>query len=284
MEPTVFNSQDFDQSQFTHSNLIIGNSLSILQRLPSDSIDLTVTSPPYDNLRPYNGYCFDFEPISKELYRITKPGGILVWIVADATKGGSETGSSFKQALYFKEFCGFNIHDTMIYASDKPPLTHNRYEQKFEFMFVFSKGKPKTFNPLMEACKYSGETKEARTFRHTGTNLGQSHQIKSVRDQKIKGNIWTYSTGYNKSTKDREAFTHPAIFPEALAEDHILSWSQPGDLILDPFVGSGTTGKMALLHKRSFIGIDICPLYIDLARRRMTQALQLEAVASRKVA
>ena len=196
--------------------------------LDENCIDLTVTSPPYDNLRKYNNK-FDFENVAKQLFRVTKLGGVVVWVVADKTLSGSESGTSFRQALFFKEI-GFNLHDTMIYMSDKPPLTHNRYEQKFEYMFVFSKGKPKTFNPIKEKCKYVGSDKRARTFRQTGDELQETHLKNKVNKEKIKGNVWYFSTGFNKSTKDKIAFKHPAIFPEKLAEDHILSWSNENDI------------------------------------------------------
>ena len=238
-----------------------------LKQLDDESIDLTVTSPPYDDLRKYNNN-FDFENIAKELYRVTKDGGVVVWVVADKTKNGSETGTSFKQALFFKDI-GFNLHDTMIYMSDKPPLTHNRYEQKFEYMFVFSKGKPKTFNPIMEECKYAGSDKKARTFRHTGDELQETHTKNKVNKEKIKGNVWYFSTGYNKSTKDIIAFKHPAIFPEQLANDHIISWSNEGDTVLDIFSGSGTTAKMAKLNNRNYIGFEISKEYCDIAEERL---------------
>ena len=238
-----------------------------LKLLDDNSIDLTVTSPPYDDLRKYNNN-FDFENIAKELYRVTKDGGVVVWVVADKTKNGSETGTSFKQALFFKDI-GFNLHDTMIYMSDKPPLTHNRYEQKFEYMFVFSKGKPKTFNPIMEECKYAGSDKKARTFRHTGDELQETHIKNKVNKEKIKGNVWYFSTGYNKSTKDIIAFKHPAIFPEQLANDHIISWSNEGDTVLDIFSGSGTTAKMAKLNNRNYIGFEISKEYCEIAEERI---------------
>ena len=238
-----------------------------LKLLDDNSIELTVTSPPYDDLRKYNNN-FDFENITKELYRVTKDGGIVVWVVADKTKNGSETGTSFKQALFFKDI-GFNLHDTMIYMSDKPPLTHNRYEQKFEYMFVFSKGKPKTFNPIMEECKYAGSDKKARTFRHTGDELQETHIKNKVNKEKIKGNVWYFSTGYNKSTKDIIAFKHPAIFPEQLANDHIISWIIEGDTVLDIFSGSGTTAKMAKLNNRNYIGFEISKEYCDIAEERL---------------
>lgn len=241
-----------------------------LKLLDNETIDLTVTSPPYDNLRKYNGYSFDFENIAKELYRVTKQGGVVVWVVNDKTDKGSETLTSFRQALYFKEI-GFNVHDTMIYQSDKPPLSHNRYEQKFEYMFILSKGKPKTFNPIMEECKYAGTSKKARTFRHTGEELQETHDKGEVHKEKIKGNIWFYSTGYQKSTKDKIAFKHPAIFPEQLVTDHILSWSNEGDVVMDIFSGSGTTHKMALLNNRQYIGFEISQEYIDIENERLKQ-------------
>ena len=239
-----------------------------LKLLNDSCIDLTVTSPPYDNLRTYKGYSFDFENIAKELYRVTKDGGVVVWVVADKTKNGSETGASFKQALFFKDI-GFNLHDTMIYMSDKPPLTHNRYEQKFEYMFVFSKGKPKTFNPIMEECKYAGSDKKARTFRHTGDELQETHIKNKVNKEKIKGNVWYFSTGYNKSTKDIIAFKHPAIFPEQLANDHIISWSNENDIVFDPFMGSGTTAKMAELNNRKWIGCELSEEYCWIIKERL---------------
>ena len=242
-----------------------------LKQLEGKSIDLTITSPPYDDLRKYNNN-FDFENIAKELYRVTKDGGVIVWVVADKTKNGSETGTSFKQALFFKEI-GFNLHDTMIYMSDKPPLTHNRYEQKYEYMFVFSKGKPKTFNPIMEECKYAGSDKKARTFRHTGDELQETHIKNKVNKEKIKGNVWYFSTGYNKSTKDTIAFKHPAIFPEQLANDHIISWSNEGDTVLDIFMGSGTTAKMCVLNNRNYIGFEISKEYCDIANKRIERFL-----------
>lgn len=241
-----------------------------MKQLPDNCIDLTVTSPPYDNLRKYNGFTWDFEATARELYRVTKPGGVVVWVVGDATIKGSETGTSFKQALYFKE-CGFNLHDTMIYMSDKPPFSHNRYEQKFEYMFVFSKGKPNTFNPIMEKSKYAGSDKSARTFRHTGAELEKTHIKNNVKDEKIKGNVWYFSTGYNKSSKDKIAFKHPAIFPEQLANDHIISWSNPGDVVLDPFMGSGTTAKMAILNGRQYIGFEISSEYCEIANKRIEE-------------
>ena len=242
-------------------------------------IDLTVTSPPYDGLRTYNGYSFPFEDIAKELYRTTKQGGVVVWVVNDSTKNGSESLTSFKQAIYFVG-CGFNLHDTMIYRAEKPPLTHNRYEQKFEYMFVFSKGKPKTFNPILEPSKYAGQDKKSRTMRQDSDELGNRSGKGCVADLKIKGNIWEYAIGGGKSTKDQIAFKHPAIFPEQLANDHILSWSNEGDIVYDPFAGSGTTGKMAILNKRKCIMSEISAEYCEIIKKRLEPTINARTLFS----
>lgn len=247
------------------------SNLETLKRIPDNTIDLTVTSPPYDDLRNYKGYSFDFESIAKELYRATKKGGVVVWVVGDKTHKGSESGTSFKQALYFKE-CGFNLHDTMIYAkSNYIPLTHNRYEQQFEYMFVLSKGKPKTFNPLMKSNKQVGRIKGG-TFRQIKDEKGKRHKDVGVAKESIKPNIWFYNVGMANSTKDKFAFKHSAIFPEQLANDHILSWTNENELIYDPFMGSGTTAKMSILNNRNWIGSEISSEYCEIIEERVKKA------------
>lgn len=234
-----------------------------MAKLPDGCIDLTVTSPPYDNLRKYNGFEFEFEGIARELFRITKDGGVVVWVVGDATIKGSETGSSFKQALFFKE-CGFNLHDTMIWKKTNPiPLTHNRYEQSFEYMFVFSKGSPKTFNPIKIPCVTKGQMRKRKNSnKEEGSAVRNRDEVTITKNTKIKGNVWEMPVSNTK-------FNHPAIFPEQLAQDHILTWSNPGDVILDPFLGSGTTAKMAVLNGRHYIGFEISQNYCDIAEQRL---------------
>lgn len=241
------------------------NCLDTMSRMKDNYIDLVVTSPPYDNLRNYKGYSFDFESTAKELYRIIKKGGIVVWVVGDATVKGSETGTSFKQALYFKEI-GFNLHDTMIYAKNNPvPLTHNRYEQQFEFMFILAKGKPKVFNPIKIATK----TNQTYRYRGRSKNYESSYSVRAreeytrTKPDKIDYNIWFYSVGTNDKTK------HNAPFPEQLANDHIISWSNESDLVYDPFLGSGTAAKMALINNRYFIGSEISEEYCEIAKNRI---------------
>lgn len=243
-----------------------------LKLLPNGCIDMIITSPPYDDLRNYNGYSFDFENIARALYRVLKPGGVMVWIVGDATIKGSETGTSFKQVLFFKEI-GFNLYDTMIYEKHNPvPNARRRYQQSFEFMFVLSKGKPKTVHILEEPRR--NECGDKRTYRKKKFSRGKNGEFTESHDYFIKENvprrnIWTYKVGLYNSSKDRVAFSHPAIFPERLAEDHILSWSNPGDIILDPFIGSGTTAKMALLNDRFYIGYEVSSEYCEIAIERL---------------
>ena len=239
------------------------NCLDTMRRMPDNFIDLTVTSPPYDNLRAYNGYSFDFESVSKELFRVTKNGGVVVWVVGDATIKGSETGTSFKQALHFKEI-GFNLHDTMIYQKDNCPFpSNNRYYANFEYMFVFSKGSPSTFNPISDRVNKSFGRKMSGTNRQKdGTTKPLKNKGLAILEYGVRFNCWLISEG--KRTKE-----HPAVFPEKLANDHIISWSNEGDTVLDCFMGSGTTGKMALLNNRKFIGIEKDETYFKIAQDRI---------------
>ena len=240
------------------NKVIQGDCLEVMKGIPDKSVDMVLTSPPYDNLRDYKGYSFNFEGIAKELYRIIKDGGVVVWVVGDATIKGSETGTSFRQALYFKEI-GFNLHDTMIYAKQNPvPYHHNRYNPQFEFMFVFSKGKPKIFNPIQENTKGFKTGK----YRYPDGSLKIAN-TPIIKETKMLNNIWYYVVGGKGNN-------HPASFPEKLAEDHILSWSNEGDIILDPMAGSGTTLKMAKKNNRNYIGIEIAPEYIEIIKKRLS--------------
>jgi len=245
------------------AEIFVENCLDTMKRMSNEYIDLVVTSPPYDDMRSYNGYSFDFENIAKELFRVLKPGGVIVWIVGDATKNGSESGTSFKQALFFKEL-GFNLHDTMIYAKNNPiPLTHNRYEQQFEYMFIFSKGKPKTFSPKLKLNKNVGGSIGKFYQKASDKDTSKANTDKTIKKVSIENNIWFYSVGRNK-------FKHPAPFPEQLALDHVLTWSVEGDVVYDPFMGSGTTAKAALITGRNWVGSEISQEYADIALERLT--------------
>ena len=247
-----------------------GDCLNIMSDMEADSVDLTVTSPPYDDLRTYNGYHFDFENIAKQLYRITKQGGVVVWVVGDRTKDGDESGTSFRQALYFKEI-GFNLYDTMIYSKKGNNAVGGtgRYLQSFEYMFVFSKNKPNTINLIFDRKNKKITPKQRTSTRQIDGTL-KYKVAKSNRKYGKRRNIWEYGNGNGQGTKDKIAYGHPAIFPEKLAEDHILSWSNEGDIVFDPMCGSGTTGKMAIKHNRQFIGVDISEEYIAIAKERLS--------------
>ena len=243
------------------------NCLDTMAKMPDNFIDLTVTSPPYDDLRDYKGYSFEFEEVAKSLYRVTKEGGVVVWVVDDATIKGSESGTSFTQALYFKEI-GFNLHDTMIYQTNKPPMNDNRYQKDFEFMFVFSKGKPKTFNPIMVKTLAKGVLNKGGNRKANGEKMKRGVENRTG-ETKVKGNIW-YLPRSSKSG-DEYSRKHPATFPNQLANDHIISWSNENDLIYDPFMGSGTTAIASILNKRNFIGSEISNEYTDIANKRLKQ-------------
>lgn len=256
------------------NEIITGDNVAVLEGFKNNSIDLTVTSPPYDDLRDYNGFNIDYASLAKELYRVTKKGGVVVWVVGDAVVNGGESGSSFRQALMFMD-AGFLLHDTMIYEKNTSSFparrVGKRYTQIFEYMFVFSKGRPSTGNLICDKPnKYAGHTNwGANTQRGKDGVLTQSSNIKEVPEFSPRNNIWRYVVGGGFATKDKIAHQHPAIFPEALAQDHILSWSNEGDIVLDPFGGSGTTAKMAKLNNRNYIHIDISEEYNEIARKRI---------------
>lgn len=261
------------------NKLIYGDCREVMKNLLNREIqvDLVVTSPPYDNLRNYDDsleWNFNvFKEVADLLYQIVTDGGVIVWVVNDATINGSETGTSFRQALYFKEI-GFNLHDTMIYH--KKGLTFpevNRYYPCWEYMFILSKGKPKTTNLLKDRLNQRvGEKMTSTTFRNKEGQLFEGTGSKNNRRIKkwgVRFNIWSYGTGFGKSAKNPIAHKHPAIFPLQLAKDHISSWSNEGDLVLDPFMGSGTTGVACAELNRDFIGIEKVEKYVEIAKERI---------------
>ena len=238
-----------------------------MKGLPDGFVDLTVTSPPYDNLRTYKGFTWDFESVAKELFRVTKDGGVVVWIVNDATIDGSETGTSFRQALYFKEI-GFNLHDTMIWHKSNCFNFGSNYcyRQSFEYMFILSKGRPKSINFIRDVkAKCGGES--FNVVRHTSDGVRHvGEEFALIDEYKKRENVWDITAATVNNG-------HPAVFPEQLANDHIISWSNEGDIVLDPFMGSGTTAKMALLNNRKFIGFELAEEYWKIANGRVEDIL-----------
>lgn len=252
-----------------------GDCVEVLQGLPEASIELIITSPPYDNLRAYGPYFdparFDWRSVITQLYRILVPGGVVVWVVADATVDGSETGTSFRQALWAKD-CGFNLHDTMIYevAGTGAKGSIYAYWQAFEYMFVWSKGRPKTVNRIADVWNTGGGKVRSKGVKASQirSRMERANIINPTRS--VRPNVWRYAVGQEDSRG------HPAPFPLKLARDHIISWSNPRESVLDPFMGSGTTGIAAVQLGRSFIGIEINPDYLAIAQQRIAEAqLQL---------
>jgi site-specific DNA-methyltransferase (adenine-specific) len=252
-----------------------GDNCDLLGQLPRECIDLVVTSPPYDDLRTYGGHSWDFFGVAWQLKRVLKPGGVIVWVVADATKNGSETGSSMEQALHFKRL-GLNLHDTMIYMKDSVQFPDaNRYGQIWEYVFVFSASAPKTKNMICDRKNVSfGRTVTGTERQADGTTKKAACFGNYIKEFGQRFNVWQYAT-----TKGNAETAHPAPFPQKLASDHIATWSNPGDLVLDPFSGSGTTAKAAKELGRRFLGLEINPEYCAIAERRIAQeTLGLEAL------
>lgn len=255
------------------------NCIETLHRMPDDSLDMTITSPPYDDLRNYNGYHFPVEDIAGGLFRKTKPGGVVIWVVGDRTLNGDESLTSFRHAITFQE-AGFKVHDTMIYAKNNPIPSDcgKRYRQCFEYMFCFSKGKPKTFNPITQPIK---QEKAFKSFRITKVGRNDlAHDHIAPKERKVN-NIFSYNVG-TSSSKDKIAFQHPAIFPELLVEDQIRTWTNEGDLVYDCFMGSGTTAKVAQHLKRRWVGSEISEEYVAIAKERLKPYLDVLELSAAK--
>lgn len=250
------------------ADIRVENCLDTMASMESESIDLVVTSPPYDNLRTYNGYSFDFESIAKELARVLKPGGVIVWVVNDASVNGSKTGSSFRQALAFQAL-GLNLHDTMIWQKPNfAPLfpSIKRYDSNFEFVFVLSKGQPKSWNPIKDRSKSEASKNRMKygiTYIQKDGSRSAAKVIDNQNDFSKRTAVWVIPNG------QKRGLNHPAVFPEQLVADHIVSWSNVGDLVYDPFTGSGTTGLAAKKLGRRFIGSEISADYAQAAIERI---------------
>ena len=239
---------------------------------------LVLTSPPYDNLRDYGGHDFDFDAVADAIVSVMPEGGVLVWVVADGTHEGSETGTSFRQSLGFMER-GLRLHDTMIFEKAQQGVyIRNRYNQTFDYMFVFSSGPPRVFNIIEDKPNLTA----GRAYAFSNSIGRREDDEKSVYDsspRKVvtgdygrRGNIWRYAVGRNSFGTDyKNAHRHPAMFPLALARDHIISWSDPGDLVLDPMAGSCTTLRAAKDLGRKAIGIEIHQEYCDDSIERLSQ-------------
>lgn len=260
--------------------LLLGDCLERMKEIPNGSVDLVMTSPPYDNLRNYNGSLTDWneakwQEIARVLSAKLAPGGIIVWVVSDATVGGSETLTSMRQAIYFKDVCKLRVRDTMIWEKSGFSAVGAlavQYAPVWEYMFVFSKGAPKTFNPIKDKPNIHAGTPQHGTVRQPD---GSTKPVSGLKTGKViadfgqRSNIWRVN---EEKTLNK---LHPAVFPLRLAEDHIVSWTNPEDVVLDPFLGSGTTGVACANTGRNFIGIERDPEYFAIAEKRI-RAAELE--------
>lgn len=257
------------EENFVENKVLLGDACDVLAKLTAESVDLVVTSPPYDDLRKYDGVGEfwnheKFKCIAKELYRVLKPGGVIVWVINDKTEMGSKTGTAFRQVLYFKEI-GLNINDTMIWrkTNPMPQVKQPRYSSCFEFMFVLSKGKPKTFNPIMRECKFGGKHYES-TAKNMDGESGRHRLSYNVSKEMVDYNVWDIAVAQNKTK-------HPAVFPYEIPYRHIKSWTNEGDVVLDPFMGSGTTALAAIDLNRVYIGIEMNPNYYKMCEERIKE-------------
>ena len=262
-----------DSIEHLVDTVICGDCLEVMRDMPDGCVDLVLSSPPYGKLRNYKGALVDIPQLVGELFRIVKPGGVVVWVVKDETINGSESLASFQQALQFRDV-GFNMHDTMIYAKtgvNYPRQT--RYHDSFEYMFVFSRGAPKTVHLIKDRINSTaGSSSSGRCRQNDDTQRLRAETFHTnIRDVGIRSNVWVYNTGWGHSSTDKIAFEHPAIFPEPLARDHIVSWTNEDDIVMDPMSGSGTTCKMAVRMGRHFIGIEINPDYCKIAEKRIQE-------------
>ena len=257
---------------FELDTIICGDNCDVLGTFPRECVDLVVTSPPYDDLRTYGGHSWDFYGVAWQLKRVLKPGGVIVWVVNDETKDGDETGTSYRQALHFKEL-GLRLHDTMVWHKGcftGVGSVRVRYGPATEFMFVFSNGKPSVFNAIRDRKNiYAGSIGKAPTVRlPSGDTIRKTHEGRVMDEHGIRFNVWNIAPEMSNTNR-----FHPGQFPEPLARDHILSWSNEGDIVLDPFNGSGTTTKMARETGRRYIGIDVHEEYCEIARKRLEQGV-----------
>lgn len=245
-----------------------GECSKVMSGWPADCIDMVLTSPPYADLLNYRGFKFDLAAIARQLFRVLKDGGVMVWVIGDKTVDYSRQMIPYTHAFGLRD-AGFCIYDVMIYS--KPAgryMNRYRYPNVYEHMIVASKGKPKTFNPIMVKTKKPGDSRNT-TILHRDADNNRTLGYRTTAEERPHDNIWKYSPGFG--AVDRYAFEHPAVFPEKLARDQIISWSNPNDIVLDPMCGSGTTLKMARVYGRRYAGIDVAPEYLEIVRRRLRE-------------
>lgn len=253
------------------------DNVKILKTFPDNCIDMVITSPPYEDIRDYESYVFNFPELAHELARTLKNGGVIAWNVDDKTVEFCESLNSFKQAIYFVEQCNLKLLDTMIYNKINylpRQLAIKRYQPAFEYVFIFTKNKPKTFNPIVDVEIVGNVDRKTHNRRQKDGSIKVREIKYEKKKYRARGNVWNYNTGYMLSTKDKIAFQHPAIMHEQLVEDLMISWTNENDIVLDPFMGSGTTGKVAVKNNRNYVGIEISEKYCNIANERIANVMQ----------
>jgi DNA modification methylase len=271
------------------SQIICGDNVTVLKTFPDACVDLVVTSPPYDSLRVAAGYQngFDLVDLCNQLLRVIKPGGMVVWVVADQTVNGARTGTSYKQALHFMSH-GFQLFDDIVYLKSGTNFpSKSRYTNTWEHMFCFSKGMPSTINLITDSprkwlgswAKTTNRKKDGTLGASTAKNCGEGSKGKASFEgeygYKARTNVWNITNGKGFAHPDPGgdlAYAHSATYPLQLAHDHIVSWTNPGDVVLDPFNGAGTTCVAAKMTGRTYVGIDSSPEYCALATKRLELA------------
>ena len=253
-----------------YNSIVLGDCVEGMRSLPPDLVPCTVASPPYGALRHYHGnHQFDFEAAAAELWRITRPGGVVCWVVREEVVDGSESGEASEQRLFFRDL-GFRLHQTIVmerYGSRA--RSPGRYGESLEYAFILAKGKPATVRLLRDRRNKTAGKLVTATHRYPdGSYRVQRYEVDEWGYRKA---VWYFAQGMHVAT-DPVARLHQAPMPEAMAEDLILSYSREGDLIFDPFAGVATTAKMALLNHRNYFGYEINAIYHARGEERLRAA------------
>lgn len=260
------------------NTILHGDSAEVMQSFPDKCIPLTVTSPPYAKMRLYGGHDYTwetFKSVATQLVRITMEGGVICWVVRNQIVKERENLQAEKEKLFFADDLGLWPHQTIIGAPKGVPLPQSRrYASNFDYVYVFSKGHPRIVNIIRDRRNSRfGDLKSNRLIRESnGSERLACGGEYAIAKWGFRSNLWSYSTGGNHTATDRISAKHPARMGEPLAEDLIISFSKPGDLVFDPFAGAGTSLKMALLNQRQWLGVEIFDEYVELIEKRMRLA------------
>ena len=256
--------------------LIVGDCLNIMKKIEENTFDLIVFSPPYDSLRKYNDYTFDLKKTGEQIFRVLKDGCLCAMVIQDQTKNFGKSLTSFRTAVDWVDRIGFKLFETVIYRKHgiEGAWWNKRFRVDHEYIHLFLKGeKPRYFNkdPLRIPSKHGGKTMVGSGNRKTDGTTTKTTTI-HVNKMKCRGTVWDY---LNAGDKNKLKQQHPAVFPDKIPYDIISCFSPVKGLVLDPFVGSGSTCVMAKKLDRFYTGIDISSKYIEIAKKRLKE-VQME--------